>query len=148
MIIPVLRSLLIRDLDRLKFEIEQYSSEEHLWIVSHEITNCGGNLCLHLVGNLKTFFGSVLNKSGYVRQRTLEFSEKNVPKETLIRMIEETKTDVHATLNNLQEDDLSKEYPILVFKEPMTTGHFLIHLSTHLGYHLGQINYHRRILDK
>lgn len=148
MIIPTLKALLVRDLDRLTSEIKQYSSEENLWIVSHEIINCGGNLCLHLVGNLKTFFGSVLNDSGYVRQRALEFSEKNVPRETLMKMIEETKNDVIATLDNLSEEDLEKEYPILVFKDPQTTGRFLIHLSTHLGYHLGQINYHRRILDK
>ena len=42
--------------------------------------------------------------------------------------------------------EIEKLYPDEVFKEPMTTGHFLIHLSTHLGYHLGQINYHRRLL--
>lgn len=42
---------------------------------------------------------------------------------------------------------LQQEYPILVFESKTSTEFFLIHLSTHLAYHLGQINYHRRLLD-
>jgi hypothetical protein len=30
----------------------------------------------------------------------------------------------------------------------MTLGYFLIHLYGHFNYHLGQINYHRRLLDR
>jgi len=29
----------------------------------------------------------------------------------------------------------------------MTTEYFLLHLLGHLNYHLGQISYHRRLLD-
>jgi uncharacterized damage-inducible protein DinB len=47
----------------------------------------------------------------------------------------------------LSDKDLEKEYPLLVFENKMSTGYFLIHLTTHLAYHLGQINYQRRLLD-
>jgi uncharacterized damage-inducible protein DinB len=54
---------------------------------------------------------------------------------------------VDAALNNLTEDQLTDEYPVLVFKEKTSTEYMLVHLATHLSYHLGQINYHRRLLD-
>ncbi len=65
----------------------------------------------------------------------------------LIKMVEDTIIVVEDGLNKLNENDLEKEYPLLVFKEKASTGFFLIHLAVHLDYHLGQINYHRRLLD-
>ena len=53
---------------------------------------------------------------------------------------------VISTLANLSDEDFAKTYPIEVFGQPMTTGYFLTHLATHLNYHLGQINYHRRLV--
>lgn len=146
MILSSLRQLFQRDLDKLKAEIEQYNNEADLWLVDKDITNCAGNLCLHLVGNLNAFIGAELGQTGYIRQRKLEFSLKNVAKQDLVLKIEEAKTLVDTTLANLDVEDLEKNYPINVFKEKMTTGFFLMHLSTHLTYHLGQINYHRRLL--
>jgi uncharacterized damage-inducible protein DinB len=118
-----------------------------LWKIDNDILNSGGNLCLHLVGNLKHFFGAILGNSGYVRNREEEFSLKNIPKSELIQQIEETLNVVISTLSQLSEEDLEKEYPIEALGYPMTTEYFLIHLFGHLGYHLGQINYHRRLLD-
>jgi len=144
----VLRALFSRDLGRLKKEIEAYQKEENIWKIDHEISNCGGNLCLHLIGNLKTFIGAELGKTGYIRQRDLEFSLKNVPREELIAQIEDTLRIVDQTLKNLDSEELEKEYPILVLPEKTSTGFFLPYLTTHLAYHLGQVNYHRRFLDK
>jgi hypothetical protein len=145
--IQALRTLFSRDLNKLKAEVNSYVNEDKLWIVSEGISNCGGNLCLHLIGNLNTFIGAELGNSGYIRQRKLEFSQKDVPKSTLILQIENTIRIVDNTLDKLSEEDLKKEYSIVVFKEKMTIGYFLMHLATHLTYHLGQINYHRRLLD-
>ncbi len=147
MSIKVLRALFSRDLSRLKKEIEAYLKEENLWIIDQNIANSGGNLCLHLIGNLNTFISAELGNTGYIRQRDLEFLLKNVPRTALITQIEDTLKIVDQTLENLDPGELEKEYPILVFKEKATTGYFLTHLATHLGYHLGQINYHRRLLD-
>jgi len=147
MIIESLRSLYSRDLNKLKTEIEAYQNEENLWRTDKNIANSGGNLCLHLVGNLNLFIGTELGKTGYVRHRDLEFSLKDIPKAELIEKVQTTLSMVDTVLSQLSEEDLGKEYPLVVFEDKMTTDYFLIHLVAHLDYHLGQINYHRRLLD-
>ncbi|HNC40092.1 MAG: DinB superfamily protein [Bacteroidetes bacterium ADurb.BinA245] len=147
MMIASLISLYKRDLEKLKQELSQYEHENCIWETSGNISNSAGNLCLHLVGNLNTYIGAELGGTNYVRNRPLEFSQKNIPRAELIEMVEATSKLVMDTLQKLKEVDLSKEYPQIVFETKMTTGYFLMHLAVHLGYHLGQINYHRRMLD-
>ena len=147
MIIEALQKIFKRDLEKLKQEIASYRDENNLWVVDKSIANSAGNLCLHLVGNLNTYIGAEIGKTGYVRNRDLEFSLKNIPQLQLVKMIEDTIVVVENGLNKLNENDLEKEYPLLVFKEKTSIGYFLIHLAVHLGYHLGQVNYHRRLLD-
>ena len=137
-----------RDLNRLKEEVMAYSKEDNLWIIDHDIKNCGGNLALHLVGNLNTYIGKNLGNTGYVRQRDLEFSAKDVPQHKIIEKIEGTATMITSVLESLNDDDLKKTYPENIFGYEMTTDYFLTHLVAHLSYHLGQVNYHRRLLDK
>ncbi len=88
-----------------------------------------------------------MGNSGYVRQRDLEFSLKNIPVEELTKQIDTTIVTIETTLKSLTEADLQKEYKRRVFEDTMTTEYFLVHLTMHLAYHLGQINYHRRLLD-
>ncbi len=145
--IETLKSLYNRDLNKLKVEIESYQNEKSLWIIDKNISNSAGNLCLHLIGNLNTYVGAELGKTGYVRDRPLEFSLKDISKSELISKIENTILVVNNVLDTLTEEDLKVIYPQIVFEKEMTTGFFLVHLSTHLAYHLGQINYHRRLLD-
>ncbi len=147
MMIQHLQKIFRRDLEKLKQEINAYSKEGNLWITGKGISNSGGNLCLHLIGNLNTYIGAEFGKTGYIRNRDLEFSLKDVPKAELISKIDDTISVVEKGLGTLQEADLEKEYPVKVFAEEMSTGYFLMHLTAHLAYHLGQINYHRRLLD-
>ena len=147
MIIESLIKLFKRDLTALKKEINSYSDEQNVWLISEGISNSAGNLCLHLVGNLNHFIGETLGDSGYVRHRNLEFSLKDVPRTELIKQVDDTMTVVETVLNKFIETDLQKEYKRRVFEEAMTTEYFLMHLTMHLAYHLGQINYHRRLLD-
>jgi len=147
MVIETLQKIFKRDLEKLKQEIASYRNESNLWKVDKSIANSSGNLCLHLVGNLNTYIGAEIGKTGYVRNRDLEFSLKNIPQVQLVKMIEDTIVIVEDGLSKLNENDLEREYPLLVFKEKTSTGYFLIHLTVHLGYHLGQVNYHRRLLD-
>lgn len=147
MIIESLQTLYSRDLNKLKAEIEAYQNEENLWITDKNISNSAGNLCLHLVGNLNHFIGEQLGNTGYVRERDLEFSLKNVPRAELIEKVEATEVMVNTVLSQLSEEDLKKEYSRIPSEDKMSTTHFLIHLIAHLDYHLGQINYHRRLLD-
>jgi len=136
-----------RDLDKLKTEIDSYKDDKKLWIISGEIKNSTGNLCMHLCGNLQHFIGSVLGNSGYVRNREAEFSTKDIPKEKLLDEINITAKVVEKTISELKEDKFNEIYPVNVFGYEMTTEFFLVHLATHLNYHLGQINYHRRLVD-
>jgi uncharacterized damage-inducible protein DinB len=147
MLTETLIKLFKRDLNALKREIELYKDEKTLWLVTEGVSNSAGNLGLHLIGNLNHFIGAIMGHSGYVRQRDLEFSLKDIPKSELINQINKTIDVVETTLSNLTEEDLQKEYKRRVFEDTMTTEYFLIHLTMHLAYHLGQINYHRRICN-
>ena len=144
-----------RDLEKLKTEITSYKDENKMWEVTGDtcpsgrrVKNSAGNLCLHVCGNLQHFIGSVLGISGYKRDRDSEFSRKNIPMDEIIRKIDHTIFTVKKTLNDLDVNKLDEIYPINVFGKEMTTRFFLAHLTTHLNYHMGQINYHRRLLDK
>ncbi|HVM86901.1 MAG TPA: DinB family protein [Puia sp.] len=147
MIQELLLRLFERDINKLMTEVKSYTNETALWEITEGISNSGGNLCLHLVGNLKHFVGKTLGNIPYEREREKEFSEKNIPRQVLLKSIEETLVCVTETLNKLTDGDLNKIYPVHVFGYEMTTGYFLVHLYGHLDYHLGQINYHRRILN-
>ncbi|BDU25298.1 DinB family protein [Flavobacterium sp. GSB-24] len=146
MLIETLKILFNRDLNKLKFEIESYEYENQMWTVNNDISNSGGNLCLHLIGNLNTYIGAEIGKTGYIRNRPLEFSLKDIPRSELIQKIEDTIIVVNNAFEVLTEEDLNAIYPQIVFEKEMTTGFFLVHLATHLAYHLGQINYHRRLI--
>lgn len=137
-----------RDLEKVKSEILLYKSEEAMWIIQEDINNSAGNLCLHLIGNLNHFIGAILGKTGYVRTRELEFSSKNVPRSEIIVSLDKTNEIVKTALLSLTDKDLVGNYPIEKHNAIVTMPHMLLHLLTHLNYHLGQINYHRRLLDK
>lgn len=146
-VIQSLREIFRRDLLRLTQEISSYTDEQKIWHTERKISNSAGNLCLHILGNLNTYVGRELGKSAYVRDREREFSSKGIAREQLIQQIRETMLVVDDTLANMDADTIEKEYPVKVFADTMSTGFFLIHLATHLDYHLGQVNYHRRLLD-
>jgi hypothetical protein len=147
MLLETLNSLFHRDLTRVNTELSQYRDEQLIWAVPPGIANSAGNLCLHLIGNLNTYVGAELGQTGYVRQRDLEFSLRDVPRPVLLAQLNETITTVNRTLTALDESVLDEEYPLLVFEKKTSTGYLLVHLATHLAYHLGQINYHRRLVE-
>jgi len=147
MIVESLKELFRRDLQKLKQEIELYEKDSNLWKVESSIKNSGGNLCLHLIGNLNTFIGNGLAQVGYVRNRVGEFSDKFIDKNVLYKQIDETIEIVNRGLSNVTEEELSGNFPILIWEKETGMVFTLIHLHSHLTYHLGQINYHRRILE-
>jgi hypothetical protein len=147
MLTESLKTLFNRDLNQLKIEIESYQNESNIWTIQKGIANSAGNLCLHLIGNLNTYIGAEFGKTGYIRNRPLEFSLKDIPRAELLSKIQETIVVVDNALNTITEEELKKEYPLLVFENKTSTEFMLIHLTTHLAYHLGQINYHRRLLE-
>lgn len=147
MLLETLKSLFNRDLNRLKKEIESYTSEEKIWIIDKQIANSSGNLCLHIAGNLNTYIGKELGGINYIRNRDQEFSLKNIPRTELVKKITGLMSMIDQVLSKLDESELSKEYPLFVLDTRTSTEYMLVHLATHLAYHLGQVNYHRRLLD-
>jgi hypothetical protein len=146
-LLQTLLKIFRRDLEKLRQEISLYKDEHRIWAKDKDITNSAGNLCLHLLGNLNSYIGAEIGKTGYTRNRDLEFSSGPVPREELIGKISATIEVVEKGIGSLKDEDLELEYPILVLKEKTSVGFFLVHLAVHLGYHLGQVNYHRRLLD-
>jgi len=136
-----------RDLDRLQNEIEQYQSDAALWSIEKNISNSGGTLALHILGNLNHFIGAVLGNSGYVRDREAEFNDTLIDRAKIYSDIQALKGTIKNTLETLDQETLESTYPISIRKEAMSVEQFLFHLYGHLNYHLGQINYHRRLCD-
>lgn len=148
MIIQTFQTLFKRDLDKVQLEIESYKNEERIWYIEKSIANSGGNLCLHLIGNLNAYIGVGLANTDYVRFRDLEFSLKNVPRTELIQKLEATKKIVAQGLSKLTAERLPDEFPLTIWEKPTEMEYTLVHILTHINYHLGQINYHRRLLDQ
>lgn len=138
-------TILLRDLDKLQKEIELYPDEASIWVIKGEIKNSAGTLVLHLCGNLQHYIGVGLGKSDYKRDRDKEFSARNVPRADLVREIGNAKNAVKTALEKASPDILETEYPLPVYDYAMTVQYFMIHLAAHFGYHLGQVNYHRRL---
>ncbi len=136
-----------KNLNKVMEEIDAYRKEEDLWKKAGYIENSAGHLCLHIEGNLKHFIGRLLGDTAYERKRNDEFSCDPVSKKRLLNGLEETKSVIRKTLSEMEQADLQKQYPIDVHGHPMSTNYFLTHLLGHLNYHLGQINYLRRILN-
>ncbi|MBE0594884.1 MAG: DUF1572 family protein [Gemmatimonadales bacterium] len=141
-----LQRVILRDLNTLRDELRAYAQEEDLWISLPGTPNSAGTLVLHLTGNLQHFIGAQLGATGYVRDREAEFADRHVPRAELERRIDHAIAAVEHALDSLPHGALEREYPRAVSGARLPTGLFLTHLATHLAYHLGQIDYHRRIL--
>jgi Protein of unknown function (DUF1572) len=139
-------ALFKRDLEKLVLELEAYTDESKLWARAGEVKNPAGNLVLHLHGNLNHFVGKTLGHLEFMRDREAEFSRSGVPRAELIEMVRQTSAMLEKVLPSLSDADLAATYPLEVLGYPMTTGYFLIHLYGHLNWHLGQVNYHRRLV--
>ena len=139
-------AVITRELKALRREIESYPSDDELWEIPAGIANPGGNLALHLAGNIQYFLGNVLGKNGYVRNRDAEFGDRDVPRAELLREIDNAIEAVELGMSQIGDADLAKPFPEKVGGVSSTTGAFLAHFATHLAYHLGQVDYHRRIM--
>lgn len=136
-----------RDLNKLKDEINSYERDENLWKTAGGISNSGGNLCLHLIGNINHYVGAMLGENGFVRDRDGEFASKNISRAEIVSEIDKTIEVVKNTLNKLSNEDFDENFPVEKHGKIVKTNFMLLHLLTHFNYHLGQINYHRRLIE-
>ena len=141
-----LMNLYVTDVEKVISEIEQYKSDEDFWSVSEGISNSGGTLALHLIGNLKHYIGAVLGETGYVRTRDNEFSDRGVSRGEIVGQLKNVIEMLKDSFASLSDEDLMKEYPEELGDQPQTTAAVVVYMLTHLNFHLGQMNYHRRLL--
>ena len=134
-----------KDINKFMEEISLYKNENDLWVLKGDTKNSPGTLALHIAGNLKHFIGAQLGKTGYLRERDKEFSDRNIPKESLLKGLKEALEIVKITLSKLSDEDLQKDFPISFLEKIRPTIEILFILYGHLNYHLGQVNYHRRL---
>jgi uncharacterized damage-inducible protein DinB len=138
--------VILRDLESLVGQLNGYDDEKDIWRQVPGIANTTGTLALHLAGNLEHYIGAELGQSGYVRDRDAEFDTRDLPRAELLELVEKARTTVQAAIQEIGDESLEEEYPLEVGGSRLTTGLFLLHLAAHLAYHLGQIDYHRRVV--
>ncbi len=145
-----LSRVLLRDVEGLRLQLEAYPNEDDIWKAVPGLSNSAGTLALHLAGNLQHYIGARLGGTSYVRDRRAEFDTRDVPRSELLREVEAARAAVTlgfaAVRERGAENELDREYPEAIGGVTLTTGQFLVHLAAHLGYHLGQVDYHRRIV--
>lgn len=139
-------AILERDLLTLRRELEAYPEERDLWREVPGIANVGGTLVLHLTGNLQHYLGARLGGTGYVRDRPAEFARRNVPRSELLTEIDAARAAVEAAVTRMSAAQLSADFPELIGASRIRTDEYLIHLTVHFAYHLGQLDYHRRVV--
>lgn len=140
--------ILGRDLSALAAQVEKYPDDASLWRVSGSILNPAGTLVLHLVGNLLHYVGGVLGGTGYARDRDAEFSGRDVSKAELVARVAACRETVVGVLAALPDEAFASPYPgaLPPHLAGASTHRFLLHLSGHFMWHLGQVDYHRRLL--
>jgi uncharacterized damage-inducible protein DinB len=141
-----LRLLIARDLRGVRREIEAYPDDASVWRAVPGVPNTGGTLALHVAGNIRHFIGAIVGRDGYVRDRDSEFSRRDVPRKELIANLDAAIASVERALGAASDDVLRGSYPEPVAKRTVAASDFLVHLVAHLAYHLGQLDYHRRMV--
>lgn len=137
---------LLRELRSLRRELEAYPDERLIWALPPGLPNSAGTLTLHLAGNLRHYVGALLGGTGYVRNRYEEFAARDVPRAVILEQISEAEAAIGATLPRLSEEQMSLPFPEPIREQRLQTGELLVQLAVHLGYHLGQVSYHRRLV--
>ena len=143
----VLANFYERDIRKLIEEINLFKNEENIWKTEGSVKNSCGNLVLHIIGGMNYIIGAALTQTKYVRNRDQEFIQKNVERKELIAKLEELITMINQTLNSLTREQMENDFPVFFDKPKTSVSYVLVQLLAHLNYHLGQVNYLRRILE-
>lgn len=147
MLNTILANFYERDIRKLIEEVNLFRNEEDLWRTQGSVKNSGGNLVLHIIGGLNHLIGATLAQTGYIRNRDQEFIRKGVARKELVTQLEELIPMINETLNALTREQMEAGYPIFFDKAGTSVSYVLLQLSLHLNYHLGQVNYLRRIFE-
>lgn len=146
MLPDVIETILRRDLAGVRRSIEAYPDDATPWEQRPGLPNAGGTLALHVAGNIQHYIGATLGRSGYRRDRDAEFARRGVPRAEMLAELEAADGAVVRGLSALAGRSLAEPFPEPIGGRTVTTEAFLVHIATHLAYHLGQIDYHRRVV--
>jgi hypothetical protein len=146
MLLDELQTILLRDIAGVERELGLYPDDQSVWKTLPGLPNPAGNLILHLTGNLQHFFGASLGNTGYVRDRDAEFTKTGMSRHDLKTELEASRQGVLAAFKNLTQEGLEHPFPVKITDAEFSTRLAILQLITHLAYHLGQIDYHRRIV--
>ena len=145
---PEIVAVICRELRAVERELNAYQTEEQVWLVPDGLPNSGGTLALHIAGNLRHFIGAVLGGDSYVRDRDAEFSKRGVSRAELIGELRSAEKAVRDVMPRLDPAKWNEPYTLPVLNRRLNTGDFMLHLATHLAYHAGQVDFHRRIVTR
>lgn len=146
MLMPAVAAILERDLRALAREVQAYPDERSLWETPPGVLNSAGTLARHLAGNVRHFLGAKLGATGFVRDRPAEFAARGIARATILAEIDEAIAAVRAAAGRTTDERLREDYPEVVGGVRVAAGEYLIHLVSHFAYHLGQVDYHRRMV--
>jgi uncharacterized damage-inducible protein DinB len=124
-------------------------STEQLWTKAYPYGNSIGHLLLHLTGNLNHYIGAQIAKTGYVRNRPLEFTDATKhPKEKVLANFDAAIAMVVATIRQQSPADWTAPYHDPT--EPRTNTRFaaFMRMAAHAYHHTGQIIYLVKELDE
>jgi uncharacterized damage-inducible protein DinB len=144
--VKMLEGIVLRELGAVRRSVEAYPDDASLWKAPSGLPNTGGTLALHIAGNLQHYFGAVLGKSTYVRNRDAEFARRDVSRAEILNEVDAASAAVELGLRELTEDSLQAPFPVEVGGRRVATADYIVHLLSHLAYHLGQLDYHRRMV--
>jgi uncharacterized damage-inducible protein DinB len=115
-------------------------TDEQVWWRPNDRSNSIGNLLLHLNGNVRQWLITSFKHSADVRNRPVEFSERElIPRSKLLEALGSTLNEAAEVLGGLTEDDLLKTFEIQGYS---TTGlEAVYHVVEHFSLHYGQIAY-------
>lgn len=133
-----------RDLASVKAEILAYPDDTTPWATPAGAPNSGGNLVLHLAGNLRHFIGAGLGGSGYARDRDAEFAARSGTRAALAALIDITAAEVAHGMRVATDAQFAA--PITLVNVTIPVRRAILQFAIHLGYHLGQLDYHRRLV--
>ena len=146
MLLSIVERTLLRELAAMRRSVEAYPDDASVWAERPGLPNAGGTLVLHIAGNLQHYLGHLLGGSDYRRDRAAEFARRDVTRDAMLADLHAATEAVQRAFALLTDETLVTPFPESVAGRTLPTGDVLVHLATHLAYHLGQLDYHRRIV--
>jgi uncharacterized damage-inducible protein DinB len=118
----------------------QLLTEKEIWWRPNGASNAAGNIVLHLCGNLRQWVISGLGGAPDVRERDLEFSERNpIPRRKLIRQLKTAVGEACEVIDGMSAESMLREFTIQGFRVSGLVA--IVHVYEHFAYHAGQMTY-------